>query len=79
MLLPKGQIVRKRQHSEMKFDRSSKYDLCYYGEDNSLRVKSSVASKSKLKTLGGGGGGYHLFIYFAGDGSSITLLVFSVL
>ena len=29
----------------MKFDRSNKFDLCYYGQVNSLRLKSSVASK----------------------------------
>ena len=29
----------------MKFDRSNKFDLCYYGQVKSLRLKSSVASK----------------------------------
>ena len=46
-------------HSVMKFDRSNKFDFCYYGQVNSLRLKSSVASK--VKTLGGN-------IYFAGNG-----------
>ena len=40
----------------MKFDRSNKFDLCYYGQVNSLRLKSSVASKGN--------------IYFAGEGRS---------
>ena len=40
----------------MKFDRSNKFDLCYYGQVNSLRLKSSVASKWS-------------HIYFAGDGT----------
>ena len=43
----------------MKFDRNNKFDFCYYGQVNSLRLKSSVASK-----WASGG-----FIYFAGDGS----------
>ena len=42
----------------MKFDRSNKFDLCYYGQVNSLRLKSSV-----VNTFGG-------IIYFAGDGST---------
>ena len=29
----------KLQHSVMKFDRSNKFDLCYYGQVNSLRLK----------------------------------------
>ena len=29
----------------MKFDRSNKFDFCYYGQVNSLRLKSSVASE----------------------------------
>ena len=29
----------------MKFDRSNKYDLCYYEQVNSQRLKSSEASK----------------------------------
>ena len=44
----------------MKFDRSNKFDFCYYGKVNSLRLKSSVASKWASKHLGG-------IIYFAGD------------
>ena len=45
----------------MKFDRSNKFDFCYYGQVNSLRLKSSVASKWASK---------HLLdnIYFAGGG-----------
>ena len=44
------QIVRKTtvnllQHSVIKFDCSNKFDLCYYGQINSLLLKSSVASK----------------------------------
>ena len=45
----------------MKFDRSNKFDLCYYGQVNSLRIKSSVASKWASKHLLGG------IIYFAGE------------
>ena len=33
------------------FDRSNKFDLCYYGQVNSLRLKSSVASKWANKYL----------------------------
>ena len=46
----------------MKFDRSNKFDLCYYGQVNSLRQKSSVASKWASKHLWGN-------IPFAGDGT----------
>ena len=46
----------------MKFDRSNKSDFCYYGQVNSLRLKSSVASKWASKHLWGN-------IYFAGDGT----------
>ena len=42
----------------MKFDRSNKFDFCYYGQVNSLRLKSSVASKWQVNTFGGN-------IYFA--------------
>ena len=37
----------------MKFDRSNKFDLCYYGQVNSLRLKKSVASKWASKHLWG--------------------------
>ena len=42
-----GRLAEKLQlqHSAIKFDRSNKFDLCYYGQINSLRLKSSVASK----------------------------------
>ena len=41
----------------MKYDLSNKkFDLCYYGQVNSLRLKSSVASKWASKHLWGGGG-----------------------
>ena len=46
----------------MKFDRSNKIDLCYYGQVNSLRLKSSVALKWATNTFGSN-------IYFAGDGT----------
>ena len=36
---------KKLEHSIMKFDSSNKFDLCYYGQANSLLLKSSVASK----------------------------------
>ena len=48
------QIVRKTENYfitfAVKLDRSNNFDLCYYGQVNSLRLKSSVASKwaSKL-------------------------------
>ena len=47
----------------MKFDRISKIDFCYYGQVNSLRLKSSVASKWASNTTFGGA------FYFAGDGT----------
>ena len=54
------QIVREKlQHSVMKFDRSNKFDLCYYGQVNSLRLKSSVPSKMTNKHFLG----YHLFCW----------------
>ena len=46
----------------MKFDRSNKFDFCYYGQVNSLRLKSSVALKWANKHIWGN-------IYFAGDGT----------
>ena len=46
----------------MKFDISNKFDLCYYGQVNSLQLQSSVASKWASKHLWG-------TIYFAGDGT----------
>ena len=39
------------QHSVMNFDRSNKFDLCYNGQVNSLRLKSSLASKWSSKHL----------------------------
>ena len=39
---PKKKGVRlseKLQHSVMKFDRSNKFDFCYYGQVNSLKIK----------------------------------------
>ena len=47
----------------MKFDRSNKFDFCYYGQVNSLRLKSSAASKWASEHLWGN-------IYFSGDGST---------
>ena len=35
----------------MKFDRSNKFDLCYYGQVNSQGLKSSVSSKWTSKQL----------------------------
>ena len=32
----------------MKFDRSNKFDLCYYGQVNSLRIKSSSNRQTHL-------------------------------
>ena len=50
MLPPKGvRLLEKTavncRTQVMKFDRSNKFDLRYYGQVNSLRQKSSVASK----------------------------------
>ena len=52
-------------HSVMKFDRSNKFDLCYYGQVNSLWLKSNISSTSASKTLRG-------CIYFAGDVKHVT-------
>ena len=54
--------MSEKLHSVMKFDRSNKFDLCYYGQVNSLWLRSSVASKWASKRLWG-------IIYFAGDGT----------
>ena len=73
MLPPKVSDCQKNcrylQHSLMKFDRSNKLDLCYYGQVNSLRQKSSLALKWVSE---------HFWrnIYFAGDS---TLLVIAEL
>ena len=57
---PKGvRLSEKQQHSVMKFDRDNKFDLCYYREVNSLRLRLSVASKWANKHLWG----YHLFCW----------------
>ena len=53
---------------EIKFDRSKKFDLCYYGQVKSLRLKSSVASKLASKSFGGN-------IYFAGDGTLYSIIL----
>ena len=37
----------------MKFDRSNKFDLCYYGQVNSVRLKLNVPSKWASKHLWG--------------------------
>ena len=57
MLPPK---VSDRQ--KKKFDPSNKFDLCYYGQVKSPRLKSSVALKWASKHLLGN-------IYFAGKGN----------
>ena len=48
-VIPKGVRLSEKlqltQHSVMKFDRSNKFDLCYYGQVNSLRLKLSVDAK----------------------------------
>ena len=50
----------KLQLSVKKFDRSNKFDLCYYGQVNSLRLRLSVASKWASRHFWG----YHLFCCF---------------
>ena len=53
----------------MKFYRSNKFNLCYNGQENSLRLKSSFKWASKqLSTLGG-------IIYFAGQGTNQHAIV----
>ena len=47
----------------MKFDHSNKFDLCYNGQVNSLRLQSSVASKWAYISAFWG------TIYFVGDGT----------
>ena len=58
---PKGVRLSEKQlqHSVMKYNRSNKFYFCYYGKENSLRLKSIVASKLASKQLWG-------TIYFAG-------------
>ena len=46
----------------MEFDRGKIFNLCYYGQVNSLRQKSSAALKWARKTFGSN-------IYFAGNGT----------
>ena len=53
----------------MKFVRNNKFDLCYYGQVNSLRLNSNVTSKWASKNLWG-------TIYFAGDGTYPYLIAF---
>ena len=52
----------------MKFDRSNKFDLCYYGQVNSLGLKSRVVSKWSIKHPLGN-------IYFAGAGTYMWFTV----
>ena len=54
---PKGVKISEKldktaTHYVMKFDRSDKFDKCFYGQVNSLRLKS-VASKWTSKLLWG--------------------------
>ena len=65
MLPQRCQVVRKTATLVIKFDCSDKFDLCYYGQVNSLWLKSSVVSKWEIKHLWGGN------IYFAGDGTRV--------
>ena len=46
------------KHSVMKFNRSNKFGICYYGQVNLLRLKLSVALKKASKHFWGN-------IYFA--------------
>ena len=59
-------VSEKLQYSVMKFVCSNKSDLCYYGQINSLRLKSGVASKwtSEVDLRNGP---LRSTIYFAGD------------
>ena len=54
----------------MKFDRSNKFDSCYYGQVNSLRLKSSLVRNGQENTFEGN-------IYFAGDGTCIFSVLIS--
>ena len=57
---PKGAtLLEKLQHSVMKFDRSNKFDFCYYGQVNLLWLKSSVDSKWTSEQIWG----YYLFCW----------------
>ena len=58
---------KKLKHSVIIFDRSNKFDLCYYGQVNSMRLKLSVASKCASIHFWG-------YIYFAGDGHNIQVI-----
>ena len=49
----------------MKYDRNNKFDFCYYGQVNSLRLKSSIFEIVKKNVFGG-------TIYFAGDGTLLA-------
>ena len=51
ILLEYNMYHRQQNKWKMKFDRSNKFDLCYYGEVNSRQIKSSVASKWASKYL----------------------------
>ena len=51
----------------MKFDRSNKFDFCYYGQVYSLRLKSSVLLRN---------GHVNEHLYFAGDDILSYILVF---
>ena len=54
----------------MKFDRSNKFDFCYYGQVNSLRLKTRVASKWASKHFFGG------TIYFAGKKWIVATIIY---
>ena len=86
MLLPKGvRFSEKLQnYSVMKFDRSNKFDLCYNRQVNSLRLKSSVASKWASNTYGGNiifagyGAINHSFVQLCGQWKTLNGDVFSI-
>ena len=48
----------------MKCDSSNKFDLGYYGQVNSVMIKSSVASNGQINT-------FRDIIYFADNGKRI--------
>ena len=53
----------------MKVDRSNKFDLRYYGANEFVGLKSSVASKWAIKHLLGN-------IYFTGDDTLMEIYIY---
>ena len=68
MLLPKESDYQKTcSILWMKFDRSNKFDLCYYGQVNLLRLNQVWIRNGQVNTFEGN-------IYFAGDGTWFSVI-----